>query len=97
VASGELGFDPAKDIEGITLNRWAHGSAFTPNPLFDPDWKREEKLWLIGRQPFDKIAIANSDAGASAYLNVGIDQAHRAIGEILRGLSLQTPGFSPAL
>jgi spermidine dehydrogenase len=37
------GFDPARDIEGITVNRWAHGYAFTPNPLFDPDWKEEEK------------------------------------------------------
>jgi spermidine dehydrogenase len=82
---GGAGFDPAKDIEGITVNRWAHGYAFTPNPLFDPDWKEEEKPWVIGRQPFGRIAIANSDAGASAYSNVAIDQAYRAIGEILRG------------
>jgi spermidine dehydrogenase len=82
---GGAGFDPAKDIEGITVNRWAHGYAFTPSPLFDPDWKEEEKPWVLGRQPFGKIAIANSDAGASAYSNVAIDQAHRAITEILRG------------
>ena len=82
---GGAGFDPAKDIEGITVNRWAHGYAFTPNPLFDPDWKEEEKPWVIGRKPFGKIAIANSDAGASAYTDVAIDQAHRAIEEVLRG------------
>jgi spermidine dehydrogenase len=79
------GFDPAKDIEGITVNRWAHGYAFTPNPLFDPDWKEGEQPWVIGRKPFGKIAIANSDAGASAYTNVAIDQAWRAVGELLRG------------
>jgi spermidine dehydrogenase len=77
------GFDPAKDIEGITVNRWAHGYAFSPNPLFDPDWKEEEKPWVIGRKPFGKIAIANSDAGASAYTDVAIDQAWRAVGELL--------------
>ena len=82
---GGAGFDPAKDIEGITVNRWAHGYAFTPNPLFDPDWKEEEKPWVIGRKPFGKIAIANSDAGASAYTDVAIDQAHRAIEEVLCG------------
>ena len=82
---GIAGFDPEKDIEGITVNRWAHGYAFTPNTLFDPDWKEEEKPWVLGRQPFGRIAIANSDAGASAYSNVAIDQAHRAVGEILRG------------
>jgi len=82
---GGAGFDPAKDIEGITVNRWAHGYAFAPNPLFDPDWKEEEKPWVIGRKTFGKIAIANSDAGASAYTNVAIDQAWRAVGELLRG------------
>jgi spermidine dehydrogenase len=80
---GSAGFDPARDIEGITVNRWAHGYAFTPNPLFDPDWKEEEKPWVVGRKPFGKIAIANSDAGANAYSDVAIDQAHRAVSEIL--------------
>jgi spermidine dehydrogenase len=79
---GGAGFDAARDIEGITVNRWAHGYAFTPNPLFDPDWKEEEKPWVIGRKRFGSIAIANSDAGADAYTNVAIDQAHRAVGEL---------------
>ncbi|MGC1621061.1 MAG: NAD(P)-binding protein [Candidatus Acidiferrum sp.] len=81
---GGAGFDPAQDIEGITVNRWAHGYAYTPNPLFDPDWKEEEKPWVIGRKPFGKIAIANSDAGANAYTNEAIDQAWRAVGEVLK-------------
>jgi spermidine dehydrogenase len=79
----EAGFDPARDIEGITVNRWAHGYAYAPNALFDPDWKEAEKPWVIGRRRFGRIAIANSDAGASAYTDVAIDQAHRAIGELL--------------
>ena len=32
---GEAGFDPTRDIEGIPVNRWAHGYAYTPNSLFD--------------------------------------------------------------
>jgi spermidine dehydrogenase len=79
---GGVGFDSARDIEGITVNRWAHGYAFTPNPLFDPDWKEEERPWVIGRKRFGSIAIANSDAGADAYTNVAIDQAHRAVTEL---------------
>ncbi len=82
---GGAGFDPGKDIEGITVNRWAHGYAFTPNPLFDPDWKEEEKPWVIGRKPFGRITIANSDAGANAYTDEAIDQAHRAVRELLNG------------
>jgi spermidine dehydrogenase len=81
---GGAGFDPAADIEGITVNRWAHGYAFTPNALFDPDWKDDEKPWVIGRKPFGRIAIANSDAGANAYTDVAIDQAYRAVKELLQ-------------
>ena len=81
---GAAGFDPARDIEGITVNRWAHGYAYTPNTLFDPEWKEEEKPWVIGRKPFGNIVIANSDAGANAYTNEAIDQAWRAVGEILK-------------
>ena len=82
---GGAGFDPAKDIEGITVNRWAHGYAYTPSDLFDPDYKEEEKPWVIGRRPFGRIAIANSDAGADAYTNMAIDQAWRAVNELERG------------
>jgi spermidine dehydrogenase len=77
------GFDPARDIEAITVNRWAHGYAFSPNTLFDPGWKEGEQPWVIGRRPFGRITIANSDAGASAYTNVAIDQAHRAVEELV--------------
>lgn len=76
------GFDPARDIEGITVNRWAHGYAYTPNSLFDPDWSEEEKPWVVGRKRFGNIAIANSDAGANAYTNEAIDQAFRAVQDL---------------
>lgn len=76
------GFNAAKDIAAITVNRWAHGYAYAPNSLFDPDWKEEEKPWVIGRKPFGRITIANSDSGAKAYLDAAVDQAHRAVQEL---------------
>jgi spermidine dehydrogenase len=76
------GFDPARDIDAITVNRWAHGYAYGYNSLFDPDWKEGEQPWVLGRKPFGKIAIANSDAGASAYTDAAIDQAYRAVQEL---------------
>jgi spermidine dehydrogenase len=79
------GFDSARDIEGITVNRWAHGYAYGYNPLFDPDWKEGEQPWVLGRKPFGRIAIANSDAGASAYTDCAIDQAYRAVSELMKG------------
>lgn len=80
---GPAGFDPARDIEGITVNRWAHGYAYSPNSLFDPQWRKGEEPWVVGRQPFGRITIANSDAGASAYTDVAIDQAYRAVEEVI--------------
>ena len=77
------GFDPEVDIAGITVNRWAHGYAYTPFGLDTPDWKKGQEPWVRGRQPFGRIAIANSDAGASAYTDVAIDQAYRAVNELL--------------
>jgi len=80
-------FDPATDIAGITVNRWAHGYAYTPFGLDTPEWKDGEQPWVRGRQPFGQITIANSDAGASAYTDVAIDQAYRAVGELFAGRS----------
>jgi spermidine dehydrogenase len=80
---GPAGFDPVRDIEGITVNRWAHGYSYSPNPLFDPHWRKGEEPWVIGRQPFGRITIANSDAGASAYTDAAIDQAYRAVEEVI--------------
>jgi spermidine dehydrogenase len=80
------GFDAARDIEGIAVNRWAHGYALEPRPynaLFDPEWKEGEQPWVLGRKRFGRIAIANSDAAATAETDAAIDQAHRAVQEIL--------------
>jgi len=80
---GAAGFDPARDIEGITVNRWAHGYAFTPFGLDLPDWKPGDEPWVLGRKSYGRIGIANSDAAASAYTDAAIDQAFRAVSEIL--------------
>jgi spermidine dehydrogenase len=36
-ALGSGGFDPSRDIEAITVNRWPHGYGYEYNPLFDPE------------------------------------------------------------
>ena len=79
---GPGGFDAARDITAITVNRWPHGYAYEYNPLFDPDWPKGEEPHVIGRARFGRIAIANSDAGAAAYTDSAIDQAHRAVQEL---------------
>lgn len=82
-ALGPLGFDPERDISAITVNRWPHGYAFNPG-LWQEDFASEmDKPWVRGRQPVGRIHIANSDAGAAADTGTAIEQAHRAVMEIL--------------
>jgi spermidine dehydrogenase len=78
------GFDSARDIQAITVNRWPHGYAYEYNSLFEPlDRPSSERPCVIGRQPFGRIHIANSDADGHAYTNIAIDQGHRAVSEIM--------------
>jgi spermidine dehydrogenase len=79
---GQGGFDAARDIAGITVNRWAHGYAYEYNSLWDPIVPEHLQPCVIGRQRFGRITIANSDAGAFAYTNCAIDQAERAVSEL---------------
>jgi spermidine dehydrogenase len=76
------GFDAARDITAITVNRWPHGYAYEYNPLFDPDWPAGSEPHVIGRARHGRITIANSDAGAAAYTDSAIDQAYRAVQEL---------------
>jgi spermidine dehydrogenase len=79
------GFDPARDITAITVNRWPHGYAPEYNPLFEAELPPARQPNVIGRARFGRIVIANSDAGRAAYTDAAIDQAHRAVGELLAG------------
>ena len=85
-AVGDKGFDAERDIAGITVNRWSHGYAYSPDLLWEPDWPDEQsKPWVIGRQRFGRIAIGNSDAAAAANSDAAMTQGYRAASELLRG------------
>jgi spermidine dehydrogenase len=85
---GPGGFEPARDILAITVNRWPHGYAYTYDTLGDPDLPEADRPHVLGRRALGRIAIANADSGAAAFTNVAIDQAERAVQECLssRGL-----------
>jgi spermidine dehydrogenase len=83
------GFDPARDIEAITVNRWPHGYAYG----YDPEtgqiaWMLDElpperSPWIAARKPFGRIAIANSDSVADAMTEGAFRAAHLAIEALL--------------
>ncbi len=78
------GFDAARDIAGITVNRWSHG--YAGRDWLEDDWYRDpndKRYWFVqGRQAFGRIRIANSDAGASATVDSAMKEAYRAVGEL---------------
>jgi spermidine dehydrogenase len=65
-------FDFDRDVTSISVNRWAHGySNGGPG-----DSTR------IGRQPFGRISIANSDSAPGADAKTAMMMAHRAVNEL---------------
>jgi spermidine dehydrogenase len=78
---GPGGFASDRDIAAITVNRWSHGYAYTPNTLFDGD--DYEATLATARQKAGRVAIANSDAQGDAYAHTAIDEAARAVRELL--------------
>jgi spermidine dehydrogenase len=81
----EGGFDPARDIAAITVNRWPHGYSYWYNGLYETQYEEDDDErypHVIGRKRFGRIAIANSDAGAWAMLEGAIYHGHRAIEEL---------------
>ena len=67
---GPGGFDPARDITLITVNRSPHGYTYEYNPLFDPDWQKGSHE--VGRARFGPITIA--DSADAACTDSAIDQ-----------------------
>ncbi|PNY82915.1 FAD-dependent oxidoreductase [Deinococcus koreensis] len=82
-ALGAGGFDPARDIAAITVNRWAHGYAYEYMRPADRFWPGGPLPITLARQGWGRVAIANSDSGAYAYAHSAIDQGVRAARELL--------------
>jgi len=84
---GPGGFDPARDIIGLAVNRWPHGYSYTYNSLYDPmEWvftETDKRPCVIARQPYGLISIANADAAASPHTDAAFLEAHRAVSEVL--------------
>ena len=78
---GPGGFESARDIAAITVNRWPHGYSYDTNTLFDPEISGPQP-YEIGRKRCGNVAIANCDAGWNAYTHEAIDQAWRAVNEL---------------
>ena len=82
---GPGGFDSARDIAGITVNRWPHGYAYSVDAksgdvAWWPEmWQHEGRPWVDARQRVGNIAFAGIDAASNAMTEAAIEEAHRAV------------------
>lgn len=79
---GAGGFEHERDIAAITVNRWSHGYSYSENSLYDAPGANAA-LIAGARAPIGAIAVANSDTAFSAYLHSAIEEAARAVRDIL--------------
>jgi spermidine dehydrogenase len=80
---GASGFDVAKDIAGIILNRWGH-AYLSPAPgfFFGKDGTPAPGD-VLRAAPFGRIAFANTDLSGVADHRSSIIEADRAVGQLL--------------
>src|ERR1700722_14197582 len=78
---GPGGFQSARNIVAITVNRWPHGYAYSADSLFDAETEGPQP-YEIARRRCGSVAIANPDAGWNSYTHEAIDQAWRAGNEL---------------
>jgi spermidine dehydrogenase len=78
---GAGGFVSARDIAAITVNRWSHGYSYVANSLYDPE--DYDNVLSLARRRAGRVSIANSDAAGDAYAHLAIDQAARAVKELV--------------
>ncbi|CAN5620024.1 NAD(P)/FAD-dependent oxidoreductase [soil metagenome] len=77
------GLDVARDVQAITVNRWAHGYAYEYGRPWDEFWPEGPLPSHVARKQIGRIAIANSDSAPRAYVDSAIDMAWRAVRELL--------------
>jgi len=82
VMFGKQGLDGRRDIAGIILNRWGH-AYLAPQPgFFFGSSGKPGPAELMRRQPFARIAFANSDLSGIMDHRASITEAQRAVRQV---------------
>lgn len=78
------GFDPAEDIQALTINRWPHGYSMEYVTPWDLDFYPGGPLpGEVASRPFGRVTFANTDRYSVAYAHYTIDAAYAAVNEQL--------------
>jgi spermidine dehydrogenase len=79
------GFAAKRDVAGIILNRWGH-AYLSPQPGFFFGHEGQPAPGeVLHSQPLGRIAFANSDLAGIMDHRASVQEAHRAVGQVLGG------------
>jgi spermidine dehydrogenase len=78
----EAGFDPARDISGLVLNRWGHAYV-NPGPSFMFGADGSAPVSDVIRKPFGRIAIGHSELQGHQNWNGAAAEGRRAVESLL--------------
>jgi spermidine dehydrogenase len=77
------GFDPARDIQAVTVNRWAHGYSIEYVSPWDNEFYPDGPLpGEAASTPFGRITFAGTDRSSRAYMDSAFDAAISAVNEL---------------
>lgn len=79
----QSGFDAAKDIAGIVLNRWGHAYVSPQPGFFFGKEGNPAPRQMLRAAPFGRIAFANTDLSGTPDHRTAIGEAHRAVSQLL--------------
>jgi spermidine dehydrogenase len=77
------GFDAARDIAGIVLNRWGHAYVSPQPGFFFGSNGNPAPRSVLRAAPFGRIAFANTDLSGTPDHRTAIAEAHRAVNQLL--------------
>ena len=79
---GNYGFDPARDMAGLILNRWGHAYV-VPEPGFYFGKAGKPAAPDVIRRGFGRIGFAHSELAGFQSYQTAVMEAERAIGDIM--------------
>jgi spermidine dehydrogenase len=77
------GFDAARDIAGIVLNRWGHAYVSPQPGFFFGSNGNPPPRAVLRAAPFGRIAFANTDLSGTPDHRTAIGEAHRAVSQLV--------------
>jgi spermidine dehydrogenase len=82
---GSAGFEPARDIAGIVMNRWGHAYCNAGPGFYTPKNGKPTPADLL-RQPIGRLTFAHSELNGNQHWPIAAGEGHRAALQVIEML-----------